>query len=249
MNRAFLLIGALAIMLVNCGKEEKNRLQAQIDSLTTELKTSEQFAITLAEVGMLMDSIDANRQVLRINMMEGIMRDNYTSRMEDLNNYVKEIEKKMSDLGNLNKKPKPNSIYFTSILDNLKEEVDKKNQELATIQIRIAKYQTENENLIKINEKQLFEIFSNSEQLNYKTQELAQDKTYIQQLIKQSKISDAEQYYARGLAVETAANRIKLNPRKKMTTLKEALDFYQKSFSLGHQPAKAKIDHLQKLLK
>ena len=249
MNRGVLIsaIVALAILLVNCGTEEKNRLLAKIDSLTTQIETSEQFAITLAEVGMLMDSIDANRQGLQLSMMEGVTLNNYTSRMEELNNYVKKTENRLSDLKSNTEGL--NSTYFTVIVNNLKEDIDRKNQELAMIQVIVSKYQTENKNLVKINEKQLFEIFNQGEQLSDKTEELAQIKANMQKLIKQSKLSDAEQFYASGQAVEKAAHKIKLAPRKKMETLKEALDFYEKSFSLGHQPAKAKIDQLKKLLK
>ena len=133
---------SLAVLLMNCGKEENVKLQSQVDSLNAELENSQQFAITLAEVGMLMDSIDANRHVLRINMLEGLTFVNYTSRMEELNNYVKETEKKISGLENVNKEPKPNATYFTVILKNLKEDIEKKNQEIANIQVMVARLQT-----------------------------------------------------------------------------------------------------------
>jgi hypothetical protein len=71
----------------------------------------------------------------------------------------------------------------------------------------------------------------------------------IQELMIQSKVSEAEQWYARGIAVEQAAAKIKLAPRKRKETLKEALEYYKKSLSLGHEPAKAKIDALEKELK
>ena len=242
-NNPFLIILALALMLMNCGKEEKIKLQSQIDSLKTELETCQQVAITLAQVGMLMDSIDANRQVLRINMTEGITFDSYTSRM------VKDTEKKISDLENAIKKSKTNASYSTVILNNLKEDIEKKNQEIANIQVMVARLQTKNENLIKISERQSLEIFDLGEQLTANLQEITLLEARMKQLMKKSKLSDAEQYYSRGLAVETVAYRIKLAPRKKKETLKEALDFYKKSLSLGYEPAKAKIYELNKLLK
>ena len=249
MIKRFLMIGVVSSVLLGCGKEEKDKLQSQLDSLRTELETSQQLAKTLGEVGVLMDSIDANRQVLRMNMMEGTTFDNYTNRMEDLNKYVKDTEKKISDLEKSLKKSKASTNYFATLVNNLKAEVEKKNQEIAILQEMVAKYQNENENLIKVNEMQEAEIVSQEEQLAAKQQELALIEARIQELMIQSKVSDAEQWYQRGMAVEEAANRIKLAPRKKKETLKEALEYYKKSYSLGHQPAKAKIDLLEKALK
>ena len=61
----------LAVLLMNCDSKEKEVLKSQVDSLKRELETSQEMAQTLTEVGTLMDSIDANRQLLRVNMVEG----------------------------------------------------------------------------------------------------------------------------------------------------------------------------------
>ena len=53
---------------------------------------------------------------------------------------------------------------------------------------------------------------------------------------------------ARAQAVEEAANRTKLAPRKKKDTYKEALELYKKSVSLGKAEAQAKVDELEKKL-
>ena len=251
MKNQLIWIAALvvALGLVSCGKEEKQKMQSQLDSLKSELETSQKLAKTLGEVGVLMDSIDANRQVLRMNMMEGTTFDNYTNRMEDLNKYVKDTEKKINDLEKELKKSKGNTNYFSVLVKNLKAEIEKKNQEIAMLQDMVSKYQTENENLVKVNEMQDAEIVSQEEELNAKQQELSLIEARIQELMIQSKVSEAEQFYSRGLAVEAAANRIKLAPKRKKATLQEALDYYKKSLSLGHEPAKAKIEAIEKALK
>src|SRR5690349_9290474 len=173
MIKHFLMVGAISTILIGCGKEEKDKLQSQVDSLRSELETSQALARTLGEVGVLMDSIDANRQVLRMNMMEGTTFDNYTNRMEDLNKYVKDTEKKISDLEKTLKKSKASTNYFATLVNNLKAEVEKKNQEIALLQDMVSKYQTENENLVKVNEMQEAEIVNQEEQLAAKQQELA----------------------------------------------------------------------------
>ena len=89
MNKLIVIV-LFAVVLAGCGGAENAKLKSQLDSLQTELQVSQQMAQTLQEVGTLMDSIDANRQVLRVNMVEGTTYSAYTSRMKDLNNYVKE---------------------------------------------------------------------------------------------------------------------------------------------------------------
>src|SRR5688572_6122084 len=186
------------------------------------------------EVGVVVDCNYANRQVLRMNMMEGTTFDNYTNRMEDLNKYVKDTEKKISDLEKELKKSKSNTNYFATLVKNLKAEIEKKNLEIALLNDMVEKYQADNENLVKVNEMQEAELISQEEALAAKQQELALIEARIQELMLQSKVSDAEQWYARGIAVEQAAAKIKLAPRKRKETLKEALDYYKKSLSLGH---------------
>lgn len=247
-NLTVLSIVLLALTLMNCNKEAENKLQTQVDSLKNELETNQQLARTLTEVGVLMDSIDANRQVLRMNMMEGTTFDNYTNRMEDLNKYVKDTEKKIGDLEKELKKSKSGTNYFATLVKNLKAEIEKKNLEIALLSDMVEKYQVDNENLIKVNEMQEAELISQEEALAAKQQELALIEARIQELMIQSKVSEAEQWYARGVAVEQAAAKIKLAPRKRKETLNEALEYYKKSLSMGHEPAKAKIDALEKEL-
>src|SRR5688572_19228488 len=85
-------------LLMNCGGAEKDKLKNEVDSLRTALQENQQFVETLGQVGVLMDSIDANRQLLRVNMVEGTSYDDYTARMKDINNYVKDTQGKIEDL-------------------------------------------------------------------------------------------------------------------------------------------------------
>ena len=61
MKYRFLMVLIAAGLLSSCKKEEQ-KLQSQVDSLKNELEVSQQLARTLTDVGVLMDSIDANRQ-------------------------------------------------------------------------------------------------------------------------------------------------------------------------------------------
>src|SRR5882672_9986476 len=111
MVKKLVIVMAIGAALMSCGGD-KEKLQSQVDSLKAELQTSQQFANTLQQVGTLMDSIDANRQLLRMNMVEGTTYDDYTARMKDINNYVKDTQNKIEDLETALKKSKGNANAY-----------------------------------------------------------------------------------------------------------------------------------------
>jgi len=248
MNKLIVIV-LFAVVLAGCGGAENAKLKSQLDSLQTELQVSQQMAQTLQEVGTLMDSIDANRQVLRVNMVEGTTYSAYTSRMKDLNNYVKETQSKIGDLEKALKKSKANSNAFAATVKKLKADLESKNQEIASLQQKVAELGTENQNQKITIDMQEAELNDKQAQIEAKQQELALIEARIQELMVQSKMSEADSYFARGQAVEEAANRTKLAPRKKKDTLKEALELYKKALSLGNDKAKAKVDELEKRVK
>src|SRR4051812_5960010 len=102
------LISAMAVVafLWSCDTKEKNNLRAKVDSLQVELEARKEATSKLQEVGVLLDSIDASRQVLRSNMVEGTSYTDYNKRMSDLNNYIKETSVKLDELEKSFKKSK-----------------------------------------------------------------------------------------------------------------------------------------------
>ncbi|MBX2962332.1 MAG: hypothetical protein KF687_07455 [Cyclobacteriaceae bacterium] len=234
------------IILAACGGKEKAQLQSQVDSLRIELETSQRVASTLMEVGVLLDSIDASRQLLRINMVEGTTYDDYTARMKDLNNYVKNTEQKITDLENALRNSQGMSSSYAKQIKKLKTDLESKTREIIALQEQVERFRNENQNLINLTEMQSAEIADKEIQIATKEQELALIEARIQELMIQSKVSEADAYYARAQAVEEAASRTKLAPKKKKETLQEALELYKKSLSLGKEEAKAKITELEK---
>jgi chromosome segregation ATPase len=241
----FVLWAALFMLAASCGND-KEKMQTQIDSLRNALEVNQQVASTLAEVGGLMDSIDANRQLLRVNMVEGTTYDDYTARMKDINNYVKDTQRKIEDLETALKKSKGVASTYATTIKRLKEDIEKKNAEIAQLQEQVETYRNENTNLVTTVGLQAKEIADQEVEINAKRQELALIEARIQELMVQSKMNEADQYFARAQAVEEAANRTKLAPRKKKETLSEALELYRKSYSLGKADAQAKITELEK---
>ncbi|PZR39167.1 MAG: hypothetical protein DI538_07580 [Azospira oryzae] len=240
---------AAGALLISCNGAEKDKLKSENDSLKMELQESQQFVETLGQVGVLMDSIDANRQLLRVNMVEGTTYDDYTSRMKDINNYVKDTQSKIDDLEKSLKKSKSTSNAYSATIKKLKADLESRNAEIAQLQANVDQLKNENQNLITTVGLQEAELTDKEGQIVAKQQELALIEARIQELMIQSKMSEAESYFERGKAVEEAANRTKLAPRKKKETLREALELYKKSVSLGYANAQAKVDELEKRLK
>lgn len=245
MVKNILFIAAIGASMVSCGGEAE-KLKSQVDSLKVELQTSQQFATTLQEVGVLMDSIDANRQLLRVNMVEGTTYENYTARMKDINSYVKTTQTKIDDLEIALKKSKSNSSALASTIKKLRADLETRNKEIAELNSQVDQLKNVNQNLITTVGLQEAELEDKEAQIIVKQQELALIEAKIQELMISSKVSEADSYFARAQAVEEAANRTKLAPKKKKETLKEAIELYKKALSLGKQEAQPKITELEK---
>ena len=238
----------VAALVVGCGTKERETLQSQVDSLKVELETSQAMAQTLTEVGAMMDSIDASRQLLRVNMVEGTTYSDYATRMKDINGYVKETQKKIDDLEKTLKTSKANANAFSKTIKKLKADLEAKTVEIASLQEQVDKYRNENQNLITTVGMQEAELSDKAAQIETKTQELALIEARVQELMIQSKMTEADAYFARGQAVEEAANRTKLAPRKRKETYREAVELYKKALSLGKTEAQDKITELEKKL-
>jgi predicted RNase H-like nuclease (RuvC/YqgF family) len=245
MFKKLLIVLVIGISMMACDRGSE-KLQTQIDSLKAELETNQEFAQTLQEVGVMMDSIDANRQLLRVNMVEGTTYEDYSSRMKDINNYVKDTQRKIEDLEKSLKKSNGATNAYAATIKKLKGDLEAKNAEILELQAQVDRFRNENENLVTTVTLQSKEIDEQEAELQSKRQELALIESRIQELMVQSKMNEADQFYARAEAIELAANRTKLAPRKKKETFKEAIELYKKALSLGKAEAQAKITELEK---
>jgi chromosome segregation ATPase len=248
MLKRLFFLPLVAVLMFSCDSKEKEELRTQVDSLKRELQTSQEMAETLTEVGTLMDSIDATRQLLRVNMVEGTTYDDYSTRMKDLNSYVNETQQKIQGLERSLKESRANSSLYANTIKKLKLDLKTRTDEIMELQQQVDKYRSENENLINTVGLQEAEIADKQSQIEAKSQELALIEARVQELMIQSKMSEADAYFTRAQAVEEAANRTKLAPRKKKETLKEAVELYKKALSLGKNEAQEKIAELEKRL-
>lgn len=235
----------LVLLVTGCDSAEKQQLQSQIDSLSIELEANRKVAETLQEVGTLLDSIDVSRRLLRVNMIEGTTYDDYTTRMKDLNEYVKEtqtmLDKMEKDLSN----SKTLSASYSRMIKSLRADLEAKSLEIISLQTQVDKYRNENQNLVELATLQEAELNDKQSQIDAKSEELSLLESRIQSLLIQSKMSEADALYVRAQAVEEAANRTKLAPRKKKETLEEALGLYKQSLAMGKKEAEAKIKAIE----
>src|SRR5690349_20854450 len=96
----------VAAALFSCDKQEKAQLQRKVDSLSAELQASKQTEDIMGEVGVLIDSIDAGRRALRSEMVEGTSYSDYITRLKDINQHLRETEKKIAEMEQSAKKDK-----------------------------------------------------------------------------------------------------------------------------------------------
>ena len=99
MIRTFILGLSVVGILWGCNNKEREvALQSEIDSLRTELQESQQTAEALQDVGVMIDSIDASRQLLRTDMVEGASYQDYRNRLASIREYVQESQQKIAEL-------------------------------------------------------------------------------------------------------------------------------------------------------
>ena len=244
-NKLLYLVLIPGFLITSCQTQEKEALRSQVDSLKIELEKSHETSQTLSEIGTLLDSIDATRQLLRINLVEGTPYEDYAGRMEELNDYIRNTGARIEELERSLQSSQANANAFSKTIKQLKTEIANKNREMLFLQEQVEKFRNENENLIITVNLQDAEIADKQEQIDAKSQELALIEERVQQLMIEAKISEADAYYTRAQAIETAAERTKLAPRKKKETIREAVDLYKKALSLGKSEAQAKIEELE----
>ena len=247
-KKLFLTLSVVGLLL-SCGlKDENAKLKSKIDSLNVEVKTGQEVAATLQEVGLLLDSIDVNRNLLRSNIIEGTSYTNYSDRLKSINSYVRSTSSRIEELEASLSKAKSGSSQYASMVKKLKSDLEARKVEMVALEESITKLKAENETLVlTVNQKETV-ISEKDNFIQVKEQELANMETEFKSFSEQSKQTEGDLYFAQAAALEEAADRTKLAPKKKKSTQQEALELYRKAFQLGKQEAQTKIDELEKKL-
>lgn len=247
-NLITLLSLIICVFMTGCNTKETASLRLENDSLRNELNSRFTVLASLKDVGGLLDSIDASRSSLRTDLSQGTSYEEFSTRLKDINQFVKLSEDKINGITKSLKSSKNEASAYLMLVDALKSEVQLRVDEIMKLEQGVIKYTEENKGLmetIKLKESEVNEI---NIQISTKQQELFLLEAKIEAMVKNFKVTEADAYYARARAVEEAAIRTKLAPNKKRETYKEALELYKRSLSLGKQEAKVEIDNLEKKL-
>lgn len=242
-----LLTGAIILSLLgSCSLQEENeQLKQQNEQLVADLENSRKMAQTLEEVGVLLDSIDESRNMLRLDLEMGTSYEEFTLRVEGILDDVRTTEKRIAELERtLGEAADANNAYISSI-KRLKLELGEKSKQIEELQKMVDDYAEENVALMNLIDLQDAEIEDKSVELEAKREELAYLEMRIEELMIQSQMTKADAYYARAQAVEEAARRTKLAPKKKKETLDEALYMYRQAYDLGKTEAQDRIKELE----
>lgn len=236
----------IVVTIFSCQTRENENLRAAVDSLTTELNTSIEVAQTLSEVGVLMDSIDQNRNLLNTNMVEGTSYTNYKERLWDLNQYVKETVRKIASLEDVIRKSKSNNSYYASTIKKLKSELESQTLKMAALQQEVESVRGQNDQLIQTVRLKEEELVKSEEMIQLSRENIASLEQRLQEFSRKASIDQADAFYKQAQALEMAAQRTKFAPRKKKATSREALELYKLAAQLGKVEAEPKIAELEK---
>lgn len=243
MIRKFILGLAFVGVLWGCNDKQKEAaLQSEIDSLKTELQESEQTAQALQEVGAMIDSIDASRQLLRTDMVEGASYQDYKNRLASIQEYVKESQEKIADL----EKTAQRSRGYTGTIRRLKADLEQTTKMLTSLEDEVKSIRAENRTLSRTVSSRDSVITINEQTLQEREASISSLETEMQELNVESKNFQADSYFKQAQALEEAADRTQFAPRKKKKAQQEALDLYRKALELGKDEAQAKVQELEK---
>lgn len=236
-------------LLCSCeNQKKKEQAQRTTDSLRTELQANRKLTEAMVEIGTLLDSIDANRKMLRVQMVEGTNYETFAGRMHDINEYVLNAEAKISALEKAAAKNSHNDAAYASAIKKLKSDLDARNHELDALKEQVNVYKNQNENLITTVGLQKAEIDDKLNQIKLKQDDIANLQEQVSQLMTKSKLDQGDAYFAQASAIEEAADRTHFAPRKKKNTRKEAIELYKMALNFGKEEAQARITSLEKKL-
>jgi chromosome segregation ATPase len=248
MMSRIIFILSVAGLLASCDYKTKKEqaLEAEADSLRNELAVNQQMTGILLQVGAIIDSIDASRDLVRTDLLEGNGASNYVARLADIQQYIDDSQRRMEELERSLKKSKASAGQFQATIKQLKKDLEARSAEVRELTAAVARYQDENATLTSQVALQGAELSDKMELLTARQNEVAKLQADVNQLIEQSRFDLAEAYYRQAQALEEAARRTKLAPRKKKSTQKEALELYRLALLTGKSEAKEKVEKLEK---
>lgn len=231
-------------LFTGCDYQKLESTKRSMDSLSVILESNREMNKTLVDIGVLMDSIDASRSILRVSMVEGLHYDTYVGRLREINQYVRSTEAKLVDLER--RVRRSNDIAYELAIKRLKANLEVRTNELAALEEQVKQYRSENESLNSTVNQQRAELREKHNQLQYKREETAHLEQEVSTLIRQAKLDQGDALFAQAAAVEETARRTKFAPRKRKMTERHALELYREALLCGNAEAQTRIAALEK---
>jgi len=245
MIKQVLLAFTITILLFSCDTKEKTKLQSRVDSLSNELRLSQEISVQMGEVDVLLDSIDASRNLLRVKVIEGTSYENYASRLKSINQYVKDTQRRISELES---KSKESARGMSSTIKRLKKDLEVRTKDLEALQLEVSRLRSENKTMAEAIAKKDSTLMANEGIIKIREADIASLETKMRLTNDENRAGTADLYFVQALVWEKVAERTRFAPRKKKQARQEALDLYKIALSLGRQDAQEKIDRLEKEL-
>lgn len=239
---------AITGMLSGCNIKENERLKAKVDSLQSEVMAGQKAAAMLTEIGHMLDSINTKQSAIRQEVVSQTNYKDFSHLVSDLSSYIREAQNKLQALENSFKESQSSVNAYAIVISKLKKELEINSEQLALLKEEAAKYKVENQNLSKNMAHKDSVLSQNAGLIKVQEQNLAALEAKVTEVNKISVETQADLYFKQGQALELAAARTHFAHKKKKETMREALEFYKRSFALGKTDAKAKIEELEKVL-
>lgn len=237
-----IVVVALLAMLWGCDSKEKMALRATVDSLSMEVQNHDELLLSMQQIGTLIDSIDINRNLLRTSMLEGTSYTAYSERLQEINAYVKQTSERINSL---EKKVANQSSGYALTIKKLRADLETSSLQLVALQQEVEKVRNDNNLLVTTVASKDSVLQQQTELIKMKEQNITSLDSRIVEINTEAKVKQADLLFAQAEAMELAASRTKLAPRKKKDTKREALELYKMSLSLGKAEAETKIASLE----
>lgn len=237
----------LAGLFTGCDYRKLESAKRSVDSLSAIVASNREMNRTLADIGALMDSIDAGRSILRVSMGEGFQQyNNYVSRLTEINQYVRSTEAKLADLEK--RARRSNDIAYEAAIKRLKANLEVRTNELAALEESLKQYKSENEGLNATVSQQRTELREKINQLQVRKEETARLEQEVSTLVRQSKLDQGDALFVQAAAVEETARRTRFAPKKRKITERHALELYREALLFGNAEAQTRIAALERKL-